>query len=226
MQRLSGIKLAVFDMAGTVINEHGLVYKTLYETIHNFNIPIKEKDIDKWHGANKYQVLDYFLKDNCHPKDFDQQRKILHNNFDNNLKEKYFFNDSISLIHPKVPDLFTKMRNSGIKIGLNTGYSSDIQLAIIKNLKLNELIDDFVASDMVTHGRPEPFMIQKLMYNNNIDNPNLVIKTGDTPNDILEGHNAKCLKSIGVLSGASDINLLKKYNPSLIINNITELTNF
>jgi len=55
------------------------------------------------------------------------------------------------------------------------------------------------------------------MYNNNINNPNLVIKTRDTPNDILEGHNDKCRESIGVLSGASNINILKKYNLSLKI---------
>ena len=56
------IRCLVFDMAGTTVNERGIVYKTLYNTIKNFNLDIEsENDIDKWHGANKYEVLDHFL---------------------------------------------------------------------------------------------------------------------------------------------------------------------
>ena len=44
-------------MAGTVINEGGLVYKTLYETLKNNNIPVKKSDINDWHGQQKQQVI-------------------------------------------------------------------------------------------------------------------------------------------------------------------------
>ena len=52
-----GITLMVCDMAGTVINEGGLVYKTLYETLKNNNIPVKKSDINDWHGQQKQQVI-------------------------------------------------------------------------------------------------------------------------------------------------------------------------
>ena len=29
-------KMMVFDMAGTTVNENGIVYKTLYETLNNY----------------------------------------------------------------------------------------------------------------------------------------------------------------------------------------------
>jgi len=43
MFKKSLTKMMVCDMAGTVINEGGLVYKTLYETLKNNNIPVKKQ---------------------------------------------------------------------------------------------------------------------------------------------------------------------------------------
>lgn len=229
ISRLSGLKMAVFDMAGTVINEKGLVYKTLYETLRDAQIQVKESDINEWHGANKYEVLDHFVKqhfiqDNIDPGYYSLRKVQIYKQFNSNLKEYYFSDNNISLIHPEVPALFADLRNKGIKITLNTGYNSDIQEAIIHNLRLKDIIDDYISSDLVFKGRPSPYMILKLMEDNNIDNPNMVMKVGDTPNDIIEGHNAKCKEVIGVLSGISGIATLLPHNPTKIIYNIMELT--
>ena len=35
-------KILVFDMAGTTINENGIVYKTLYNTIKDYGLEINE----------------------------------------------------------------------------------------------------------------------------------------------------------------------------------------
>ena len=57
------VRAIVCDMAGTTVNEGGIIYKTLYNTIKNFNLQIgKESDIEQWHGANKYEVLDHYLR--------------------------------------------------------------------------------------------------------------------------------------------------------------------
>ena len=47
------------------------------------------------------------------------------------------------------------------------------------------------------------------MEQNDIHYPQSVIKFGDSPNDILEGKNAKCLLSVGVLTGAGTNDTLK-----------------
>ena len=57
------VKMMVFDMAGTVVNEKGVVYKTLYKTLKDFNINVSEDEIRKnWSGINKYEVLNHFLE--------------------------------------------------------------------------------------------------------------------------------------------------------------------
>ena len=41
-------KLMVFDMAGTTVNENGIVYKTLLKTLNDYGLNVNKKDIEKW----------------------------------------------------------------------------------------------------------------------------------------------------------------------------------
>ena len=50
----SNVKMMVFDMVGNTINEKGIVYDTLYNTIKDFGLDINKRDMNKWHGVNKY----------------------------------------------------------------------------------------------------------------------------------------------------------------------------
>lgn len=223
-KKFQGVKLIVFDMIGTVINDKGIVYDTLYNTLDLYNIPITKNDIKICSVKNKYKVLDYFALRHFDKTEYNIKRVRMHKEFDKQLKEQYFYNtNNLSLIHPYVPRLFANLNNNDIKIALNTGLSYEIQKQIILKLKLNYYIDDYITSDMVPHGRPAPYMINRLMDNLNIDNPNVVLKAGDTPDDILEGKNARCGYTVGVLSGASTIKDLRPYYPTDILHNITEL---
>ena len=210
-------KLLVFDMAGTVINEKGIVYDTLYNTIKKFKKNITPIDIKQWHGCNKYEVLDHYIE----KERLSISKYVVYENFNNELKKQYFESSEIKLMDENIPDLFTKIRENNIKIALNTGYNKNIQKTIIKKLKINSFIDDFISSEEVSKGRPEPHMINALLKRNNINSPKEVIKIGDTRNDILEGLNAGCISSIGVLSGAGDVKELEDAN--YILNNIMDI---
>jgi phosphonatase-like hydrolase len=197
--KLKNIQMIVFDMAGTTINESGIVYQTLYSTMKDFGLQVPKDDQKFWHGADKKEILDQYLVDNnvmTRPI-----QKDLHTKFFNNLKEQYFESDKIELIHPKLPDLLTTFRQNDIKVALNTGYNNDIQTNIIKKLHMTDYISDYVSGEDVSRGRPYPYMIYKLMERNNIENASKVVKVGDTQKDIFEGLNAGCFSSIGVLSG-------------------------
>ena len=219
------IKALVFDMAGTTVNEGGLVYKTLYKTISNYGLNINsEKDIEPWHGANKYEVLDHFLRNSVEKQRyFRELRPSLHKIFENNLVNSYSDSNNLSLIDENMPQHFNNLRENGVKIFLNTGYSCDIQESIIESLNMKEFIDDYISSEQVPKGRPRPFMIDKLMMLNNIHYTSEVIKFGDTPNDIKEGINAGCYQSVGVLSGASDYNTLHKAGANKIIDSVMDI---
>lgn len=245
-------RMMVFDMAGTVINEGGFVYKTLYQTLQQFHVPVCEREIKYWHGANKYEALDYFLKRSvmkngaefyntkctigsdkvceasCNVSKLEMDEFLflqptLHHLFDKNLKEVYFSKNSVKFIDDKLPSKFCKIRENNIKIALNSGYSKDIQEIIIHNLHFKDIINDYISSDVVQKGRPEPYMINALMRRNCILGPDQVIKFGDTKNDILEGHNARCSESIGVLSGAGTREDFESVGASRIIDSVMKI---
>ena len=208
-------KMYVFDMAGTTINERGIVYNTLKESIRAKGIDIDDNKFHKYHGKKKLEVIQSFIKD-------EELSSEVYDNFQKNLKYKYFETDTLSLM-PYTLETFEKIKKNDDIVCLNTGYSKEIASQIINKLNLDEIIDDYICSDQVTKGRPYPCMINSLMDYNYIENSEQVIKVGDTVIDILEGKNANTGQQIGVLTGADDYDTLKKVNPTRIINNLNEL---
>lgn len=209
-------------MAGTTINEGGLVYKTLFDTIKNHGIHIEDHEINRWYGINKNQVLNYFLNRDSNVKNESLVKKELNNNFKKNLIQNYE-NYNVRLIHPGLPQLFNNLRDKNIKIALNSGFSVDIQEYLFNSLNMGNFIDDYISSEEVPHGRPKPYMIEELMKRNNIKDSKHVIKLGDSVNDILEGKNANCYHSIGVLSGADDEYKLLDSGADVILNSVMDL---
>ena len=191
-------------MAGTVINEGGLVYKTLYETLKNNNIPVKKSDINDWHGQQKQQVIsDMIDKYLPHEMYKDDVKNYCYDEFHVCLSDAYFgAHSSISLIDPELPNFFQRLQFNGVKIALNTGYERNFQRKIINHFNMNEYVDDFISSGDVRMGRPYPYMIHRIMERNNIISVKHVAKVGDTRNDVLEGKNAGCGITIAVQTGA------------------------
>jgi len=226
------ISLMVCDMAGTVINEGGLVYKTLYNTLKNNSVPVKDTDINNWHGLQKAEVISsmvnkYLSGPTLNPdsktiKKLNQIKSHCYDEFEENLKEAYFGEHSkIKLIDPNLPNFFNRLRFNGVKIALNTGYNRTIQRDIINHLQMEDYIDDFISSEDVKMGRPAPYMIHRLMERHDIMNVKYVAKVGDTRNDMLEGKNAGCGINIGVLTGVGNADDLS--DADLVVDKITNI---
>ena len=221
MFKYSMTKLLVCDMAGTTIQEKGIVYNSLFKTIKMIKPDLDKSEITKFHGCSKSEVIKYFIND----RKLNSPNKIqehLESEFNYFLKNEYTKNNSVKLIHPDLPDYFNMLRDNGIKVALNTGYNKDIQNLLIDKLNMTNFIDDCISSDEVTYGRPYPFMIHKLMNRNNISDINNVIKIGDSVMDIKEGKNAGC-KTVGVLSGADSRGILVEEDPDFIVSNIIDI---
>jgi len=222
MFKKSLTKMLVCDMAGTIIQENGIVYKTLFNTIKKIKPDLKMSQIDDFNGYKKTEVIKHFLYTETGYNDPSLLRKIIRL-FNTNLKYNYLNNYSdIKLIHPDLCLYFNDLRKDNIKIALNTGYSKEIQDILIYKLNLKYCIDDYISSSEVNMGRPSPHMIYDLMDRNNIIRPEQVIKIGDTRVDILEGKNAGC-RTVGVLTGADNREKLEKNKPDFIVDNIVDI---
>ena len=219
------IKLVVCDMAGTIVNEKGIIYKLIGETLNEMGCVTSKKDIERWYGRDKREVLYNELYKGFSPSGIKKLAPLVKESeilLLRKLEENYFKDNNIELIDDKLLDLFENWRMKNMKVVLNTGYPGEFQKKIIEKMELSGHIDDYISSSEVSKGRPYPYMIYKLMERNNIINSKYVCKIGDTVNDMLEGKNAGCGLTIGVLSGAGRIdNLLNETN--IVVDKITDL---
>ncbi len=213
--------MIVCDMAGTIIQENGIVYKALYNTVKLINPRMKREEINDFHGCSKREVINYFV-DKERMNSPEVVKRNLDSEFNYFLKKEYTENPNVTLINNNIPSFFNALRDQDIKICLNTGYNKDIQKLLIDKFNLHENIDDYISSEEVSRGRPYPHMIKELMRRNNINDPKSIVKIGDSLADILEGKNVGCM-TVGVLSGAESEDKLKSNNPDFIIDNIMEL---
>ena len=221
MFRSKSIRMLVCDMAGTTIQEKGIVYNSLYKTVKLIKPKLMKSEIEQFSGYNKLEVIKYFVEQ----QKMDSPTTVINNldsEFNYYLKKEYSNNDSVKLIHPALLPYFNVLRYNDIKICLNTGYNKDIQNLLIDKLGMLDYIDDYISSEEVDRGRPYPYMINRLMARNDIDNPKEVIKIGDSVADIKEGINAGC-NTVAVLSGAGHVQDLSKEKPDFILNSIMDL---
>lgn len=208
-------KMYIFDMAGTTVNEKGLVYKTLKNIIKDAGFFVNNDEFYKFHGMKKYDIINSFTRDDIHSMQ-------LFYKFEKQLKEEYFDNDKVDVM-PYTFETFDKIRNNGDLVCLNTSYPREIASRLIYKLNLNDGINDFVCSDDVEKGRPYSYMINYLADKYNIMNCFDVIKIGDTVIDIEEGKNAGTGEQIAVLTGADNRETLEKAYPTRIIETLKDL---
>ncbi|PVV54133.1 HAD-IA family hydrolase [Chryseobacterium sp. HMWF035] len=221
---MKNIELLVLDMAGTTIDEDNVVYKTLMTAVNDYGYEVSlEKVLLSCAGMEKLEAISSLLKE---IGGNEADALAIFENFSDQLKEAYQ-NLEVKPIHG-VENFLLKMRSQNKKIVLNTGYTSEIARQLLDKLgwKENAHYDALITADDVSESRPSPEMIILAMKKFNINEPEKVLKAGDSVIDIEEGKNAGCGLTIAVLSGAQSKFELEKSNPDYIFNTISEAERF
>jgi phosphonatase-like hydrolase len=230
------IKLVVFDMAGTTIEDKHEVEKCFAIACEQMNLPISKERILALQGYSKIEVFKILWAEKI---------GVNHESFNDFVNESYtYFKDILEhhyLTNAVKPtegclEVFQYLKEHDIKIALTTGFYravANIILAKIGWLEgLNEsyynesgksIIDLSITSDEVAKGRPEPLMIHKAMQIFKIKDSQQVINIGDTPSDLLSGIRAGCKMSLGITNGTHSHSQLKVYRNHGLLKNLTEL---
>jgi phosphonatase-like hydrolase len=220
------VKLVVFDLAGTTVKDEHNVSKAFQSALKKYDYHVPLELINPLMGYEKNQAITQML----HLHETDESKitvelvNDIHREFVKQMIAFYQHEPGIEAL-PNVEETFEKLHHSGIRVGVNTGFSRDIADTIVKRLKWTEkgLVDYVIGSDEVELGRPHPFMIKAVMKEAGIDDPKQVVKVGDTEVDVREGQNAGCLYVVGVTTGIFTREELTAYKPTHIINNMAEL---
>ena len=216
------IKMVVFDMAGTTVDENNVVYKTLRQAINesHFDFTLDEV-LKEGAGKEKQQAIRSVL---ALKQIADEKLAVrIFERFLVMLKDAY--NDLDISEQPYTSEVFRTLKANGIAVALNTGYDRETAESLIRKIgwKLGHHFDCLVTASDVEQSRPDPEMINYAMIKMGIKEPGGVVKVGDSSIDIEEGQNAGCLLSIGITTGAHTRAQLQKANPDCIIDNLMEL---
>ncbi len=210
-------------MAGTVVNEDNVVYKTLQKAINKKGY-LLTLDFVLEHGAGKekHQAIKDILRME-EGYDQDEIAKEIFKNFKKMLGNAY--QDLSVTTYEGVEDLIDTLKKLNIKVALNTGYDKNTaQLLLDKmNWAMGIHYDILITADDVKRGRPDPDMIFEAMDILQINDPSKVLKAGDSIIDIQEGKNARCGMTIGVTTGAHTREQLNSAKPTYVLDSLVEL---
>lgn len=215
-------QLVVMDMAGTTVNDFGLVQQAAIDAMKwKLNIDISMDQANKVMGIPKkmaFEQLCSLNKTAVTPNIIDE----LVSKFNEQLMEQYAEKEKIELM-PYAAELFEHIKASGSKLYLNTGFNREVASVIVANLGLEAIIDGYIGSDEVSVGRPQPDMIRLAMKRAGVQYSHYVMKVGDTVSDLYEGFSAGCAWNIGVLTGANTYDELRTAPYSQILSNLQPL---
>ena len=224
---MNNIQVVVFDMAGTTVRDTGSIAIAFIEAFKKYGYEVNNEEVNRFMGFRKKEAIRMLLEkfDNVQFEELDETVEKIHTAFLDNMISFYKADQELQPL-PNAEEVFSLLRQRGIKVALNTGFTRSITDTILKKLNWDnsDKIDFVIASDEVPNGRPHPFMIQTIMRALNIDDPKYVAKVGDTEVDVWEGRIAGCGLVASVTTGAFTREQLEEYQPDYIIDNLSELT--
>jgi phosphonatase-like hydrolase len=219
------IRLVVFDMAGTTVRDDDAVNTCLRDALAGVAV-VSRAQVNAVMGWPKPMAIRELLE--C-PQDrrgavTEEMVASVHNDF---LQRMLRFYRTAPVVEPMPHTLeaFHQLKEAGVSLALDTGFSRPIVDAILARLGWNDafLLDAVVASDEVARGRPHPDLIFKAMELTGVADPKAVAKVGDTPSDLLEGLAAGCGLVVGVTNGTHTREELARHPNTHLIGSLREL---
>lgn len=219
------LQLFVFDMAGTTVDEDNVVYKTLQRAIAEEGVTLS---LDTVLAIGAGQEKKMAIRDLLHhaglsDPELQEQTDQTYDRFVPALEDAYRSLD-VRPITGAI-DIFTHLRQRGIRIALNTGYQKATALGLLAQLDWQEgrEFDLLVTADMVERARPAPDMIEYARHRLAVTDPQRVAKIGDSAIDIEEGRNANCGLVLGITTGAQTEAQLQQARPDAVIHELSAI---
>lgn len=221
------IQLAMFDMAGTTINDkidgHPLMVISMMRAFAKHGFEFVPDVINKHRGKQKSEAIQTLLCEVAELPSTDAERigDGVYCDFLLELKNNL---SSISEIDGAT-ELFRYLKSKNIYVGVGSGFPMQVVQVIISQLGwLDKGLLDYVGSaEQIGVGRPNPKMILDAMERLNITDGRKVLKIGDTVVDVQEGKNAGAW-TVAVLTGSQTEAQLMAVAPDYILSSIRELT--
>jgi phosphonatase-like hydrolase len=216
------VNLVVFDMAGTTVEDRGLVQQS-------FLAADTHAGLSKT-AAEREEMLRY-VSDTMGQSKIVVFRHLSHGNEEKaQAANKEFERCYAQLVAdghcspiPGAEDIITTLRSRGIKTALTTGFAKETQSAIIDALGWQNLADVVLCPQPGVRGRPYPDMPLTALMRTETTSVRSMIVVGDTASDVISGLRAGARASIGVLTGAHNTAQLSAAGATHILDSVADL---
>jgi phosphoglycolate phosphatase len=212
------IRLACVDMAGTVMVDGGLVLEAFRAALTGAGVegPAFGPAMEYAHetmGLSKSVVFRHLLGS-------DELVALALSEFDSAIDAA--IKDGRVTEIPGATSIMAAIRAAGTKVCLTTGFSAEVQRAVIDHLGWEDVTDFFIAPSETVRGRPFPDMVLAAALKAQVDDVREVAVVGDTANDLWSGHRAGASVVAGVLTGSHNRQELERAPHSDILASIVD----
>lgn len=209
------IELVALDIAGTTVQEYNSVYVALEDAVRAAGADPSTDDIAAWMGADKSEAIRGLTGL--------EEVEHIHDDFRRRLAGLYEAQPPVPL--PGVPETLGRLRASGVKVALTTGFDREITDDLLGRLgwAVGENLDAVITVDQVAAGRPAPYLIFRAMEQTGVRSVRALLTAGDTTRDLEAGTNAGAAVVVGVLSGGQSRGLLETAPHTHILGSVADL---
>lgn len=218
-------QLVVFDLSGTTVRDDNAVNICLRESLAA-HATFSPGEINRVMGQPKPVAIRGLLESrqaNGHQVSNELVARV-YDDFQERMM-RFYRTDACVGPMPHALETFTRLKQSGLSLALETGFNRSILDAVLRRLgwEDGELFDATVASDEVARGRPHADLVLKTMELTGTRDSHAVAKVGDTASDLQEGMAARCGLVIGVTNGYCTREELRAQPHTHLIDDLREL---
>lgn len=209
--------ILLFDLDGTLTDPGEGITNSVAYALNKFNITV-----------NNRQELYNFIG----PPLIDSFMKYYNMNYENGLKAVEYYREYFAVtgifenkMFNGVPELLTKIKDSGRVISLATSKPEQYAVRILEHFNLTQYFDFIGAATMDETRSKKSDVIKYTLDCLSVSDKSKVVMIGDRHHDI-EGANFNGLDSIGVLVGYGDRNELVGAGATYIAESIEDILNY
>lgn len=214
------IELICLDMAGTTVDDNGLVLTAFRRTIEELEVTGDEANAAEAYvietmGQSKIEVFTVLFDDRAARA--------------NDVFERHFVAAARDVGVHEVPGAraaIESLKNRGVAVALTTGFSPATREVLIDLLGWSDLFTLRVSPADAGRGRPTPDMILLCMLRSRISAVQTVMVVGDTASDMQAGRRAGVGQCVGVLTGTDDQARLLASGADVVVSSVVELPRF
>lgn len=205
------IDTVLFDLDGTIINTNELIISSFQHVLDkHMSQSFTREQIIPHMGMTLEQQLQIFTGNDDVAEmvvDYRAHNAIHH---DNMVKE-----------FPHVKEVIAALHERGIKLGVVTTKIRPSTLKALEMFGLLEYMDTIVTVNDVEHPKPHPEPVLTAIERLKAD-PQRTLMVGDSAADI-QSANAAGVKSVAVAWSLKGVEVLQKYDPDYILNDMTDI---